>query len=286
MFTDGSIPAGAGEPSYPDYKAVVVGVYPRGCGGTIGGLPKLLAAQGLSPRVRGNRIHVARVEGECGSIPAGAGEPSYPDYKAVVVGVYPRGCGGTIGGLPKLLAAQGLSPRVRGNHRYNGWCLQQRRSIPAGAGEPDPPSKFALLKTVYPRGCGGTIPLANAPRSVEGLSPRVRGNQNHVGPGQVPGRSIPAGAGEPLLPQQPQLDNEVYPRGCGGTCFRVRYLGLPPGLSPRVRGNPTYRFALVADRRSIPAGAGEPSWRTQHFRLSGVYPRGCGGTRSRCNQTS
>ena len=50
------------------------------------------------------------------------------------------------------------------------------------------------------------------------------------------------------------------------------------GLSPRVRGNPSWPLIFSRSSRSIPARAGEPgepSGKTNPFR---VYPRACGGT--------
>ena len=51
--------------------------------------------------------------------------------------------------------------------------------------------------TVYPRACGGTVSFPKYHSSVNGLSPRVRGNhQSHAYIGAQVG-SIPARAGEP-----------------------------------------------------------------------------------------
>ena len=50
------------------------------------------------------------------------------------------------------------------------------RSIPACAGEPPLNTSAARSTEVYPRVCGGTIPVATACRKGKGLSPRVRGN--------------------------------------------------------------------------------------------------------------
>ena len=52
----GSIPACAGEPGRRRYADFQVRVYPRVCGGTGGIGPGTLFAEGLSPRVRGNRM--------------------------------------------------------------------------------------------------------------------------------------------------------------------------------------------------------------------------------------
>ena len=90
-------------------------VYPRGCGGTSHVYGNPAHNQGLSPRVRGNRISVYMGVGNNRSIPAGAGEPTHSLAYPVWVGVYPRGCGGTPQPKAEEIQDEGLSPRVRGN---------------------------------------------------------------------------------------------------------------------------------------------------------------------------
>ena len=95
----GSIPARAGEPPAFECLNIMGGVYPRACGGTIAGAFRLPAAVGLSPRVRGNLLNLARPFGLDGSIPARAGEPSPTAARLTALTVYPRACGGTAGWL-------------------------------------------------------------------------------------------------------------------------------------------------------------------------------------------
>ena len=90
--------------------------------------------------------------------------------------------------------------------------------------------------------------------------------------------------------------SQVYPRVCGGTLDRSTVHRGAKGLSPRVRGNlgtcwlirsipacagepPSFRSTLASG--SIPACAGEPNFSIRYPLLYGVYPRVCGGTRSR-----
>ena len=117
---------------------------------------------------------------------------------------------------------------------------------------------------------------------VRGLSPRVRGNHYgscfrfcHDG-------SIPACAGEPAPGCKVGRYHWVYPRVCGGTCYRRRPEHLGRGLSPRVRGNPVFAHTLKFGRRSIPACAGEPTKTWVVIIPPWVYPRVCGGTFSPC----
>ena len=72
-------------------------VYPRACGGTEGYSVFLPKPGGLSPRVRGNRMHLRFLLALIGSIPARAGEPYAPAFPAGPNRVYPRACGGTGG---------------------------------------------------------------------------------------------------------------------------------------------------------------------------------------------
>ena len=136
LTVDGSIPAGAGEPSRPSRTRPSSPVYPRGCGGTGRNGRRRAGVRGLSPRVRGNpsrgRLLLLRLR----SIPAGAGEPQTPMSRSSNSSVYPRGCGGTRVALALRCPLAGLSPRVRGNPDEVDAVGQQERSIPAGAGEP------------------------------------------------------------------------------------------------------------------------------------------------------
>ena len=131
------------------------------------------------------------------SIPACAGEPGRP--------------------MRGRVAVAGLSPRVRGNPAGERIRRCMTGSIPACAGEPRHPIAELARKQVYPRVCGGTLPLPRKKSMRRGLSPRVRGNlvsgfcSIHVT------RSIPACAGEPLRKHRRQFRAEVYPRVCGGT---------------------------------------------------------------------
>ena len=157
-----------------------------------------------------------------------------------------------------LLLATGLSPRVRG-HRQVG---QHRRgslgSIPACAGAPWAVCRLMNWPTVYPRVCGGTCQCSCAPRSYQGLSPRVRGHLFRCAAWRVGVRSIPACAGAPGGGVLNVRHHTVYPRVCGGTRGKLATVGVTRGLSPRVRG---HRQRNTLDRegvRSIPACAGAP----------------------------
>ena len=90
-------------------------------------------------------------------------------------------------------------------------------SIPAPAGEPPNATGVRFVQEVYPRACGGTLPLHYLHALSGGLSPRLRGN--HAVPVNRPhtAGSIPAPAGEPLALRRNRRGLSVYPRACGGT---------------------------------------------------------------------
>ena len=254
-----SIPAGAGEPGVGRRSSVAPGVYPRGCGGTGAHSNRATVPTGLSPRVRGNRAASACTIRPEGSIPAGAGEPRRAIRAPALGWVYPRGCGGTGRFAATATTFTGLSPRVRGNHLVVLLAERRHRSIPAGAGEPGASSISPRRSRVYPRGCGGTVCTTWAWAAALGLSPRVRGNRQTWGRKDAAYGSIPAGAGEPPTRPRGVPGSGVYPRGCGGTQVDACSDGYAWGLSPRVRGNPRWRFWVRWSIRSIPAGAGEPA---------------------------
>ena len=106
------------------------------CGGTFS-LPYTASkTDGLSPRVRGNHWRMRNVYVVGRSIPACAGEPEPDAPVGPPVEVYPRVCGGTTITAFHGTAAEGLSPRVRGNLTVLVLTCPSSRSIPACAGEP------------------------------------------------------------------------------------------------------------------------------------------------------
>ena len=110
-----SIPACAGEPSSKPLIPSSLRVYPRVCGGTSITKGTKPGKQGLSPRVRGNRLHAPLLAGASRSIPACAGEPQRRSWICGCIRVYPRVCGGTLTRRLYSAFSTGLSPRVRGN---------------------------------------------------------------------------------------------------------------------------------------------------------------------------
>ena len=277
----GSIPAYAGEPRPCAGPPTSGPVYPRVCGGTMQGRQHPALCQGLSPRMRGNRLHRTERTHRGRSIPAYAGEPGEDAGDRVARAVYPRVCGGTNNAQTASAENAGLSPRMRGNPNGAGDYYPATRSIPAYAGEPTLLFRQPDIGGVYPRVCGGTAYSRPPTTLTPGLSPRMRGNLQLYPPQSDTARSIPAYAGEPSFPPCTALGQPVYPRVCGGTNRPLHRLGKTGGLSPRMRGNPHAGSAAAIRNRSIPAYAGEPDRSCVRRCRYAVYPRVCGGTKRR-----
>ena len=132
-------------------------------------------------------------------------------------------------------------------------------SIPACAGEPIQVAATSTNPAVYPRVCGGARSSDVDTENAEGLSPRVRGSQAQHAVTRAHDGSIPACAREPVADCCGGHFVPVYPRVCGGASDTASHMTAPDGLSPRVRGSPTYAAPPGDETRSIPACAGEPA---------------------------
>ena len=213
----GSIPAHAGEPKTAAVRVDRGGVYPRPRGGTPPAIQKKASTAGLSPPTRGNPTKGGTMLREVRSIPAHAGEPPSGGGSSRDPGVYPRPRGGTLVAPIRRCISEGLSPPTRGNRGEILEIQSTHGSIPAHAGEPEPPNRWRRFGGVYPRPRGGTDESRKKRSGDEGLSPPTRGNRSpRLCLYRLAG-SIPAHAGEPLSYRRHAADHQVYPRPRGGT---------------------------------------------------------------------
>ena len=89
--------------------------------------------------------------------------------------------GGETGLKPvRLNVLYGLSPRGRGNRGQPRRVIRSHRSIPAWAGKPDLSEGRDKMAEVYPRVGGETDGHAWIVETIEGLSPRGRGNHRNA----------------------------------------------------------------------------------------------------------
>ncbi len=257
----GPIPACAGQPPLYSSRRWSVRAYPRVCGAT--GVADLRSKgfQGLSPRVRGNPRHSLIVFSTGGPIPACAGQPFAEAINSAISTAYPRVCGATFDVIAWDHEGQGLSPRVRGNPRFNPYDPPPPGPIPACAGQPNPNVLMPRRLGAYPRVCGATDDDRLAFCPLKGLSPRVRGNRDWSPCGTPRVRPIPACAGQPATSARLTRQRRAYPRVCGATAA-TSSAGVPMrGLSPRVRGNRQQQGFGRCLQGPIPACAGQPKRR-------------------------
>ena len=152
-----SIPAWAGETAARRPYATSREVYPRVGGGNRISRRKRAGRRGLSPRGRGKLVHDDVAGFSAGSIPAWAGETKIDGIASISQRVYPRVGGGNLYAAYTGYIMRGLSPRGRGKRLSTRARPQQRRSIPAWAGETAVFEAFASITKVYPRVGGGNI---------------------------------------------------------------------------------------------------------------------------------
>ena len=93
--------------------------------------------------------------------------------------------------------------------------------------------------------------------------------------------SIPACAGETRDDAVGRPAAEVYPRVCGGNRGILTQVTAVAGLSPRVRGKRPNLAVNELRYWSIPACAGETTASPSTSSTNTVYPRVCGGNRTR-----
>ena len=110
----GSIPAWAGETRYKTSTIDGRTVYPRVGGGNFAAADHIGVVEGLSPRGRGKRCLSLAAARCSGSIPAWAGETTFPSISAILGMVYPRVGGGNLVSIDLNPNVRGLSPRGRG----------------------------------------------------------------------------------------------------------------------------------------------------------------------------
>ncbi len=199
-----SIPARAGQPvsSAPNMRPPTV--YPRTRGATL--TVKVLGTtlSGLSPHARGNRASCPGCAMTTGSIPARAGQPGVVSWLRYDHRVYPRTREATTTCPTIRQHRQGLSPHARGNRQPRLQPRSRWGSIPARAGQPTSSSAAKALSAVYPRTRGATRQQRAQHAPAHGLSPHARGNHESFGLDVGDGRSIPARAGQPALPNRRQ----------------------------------------------------------------------------------
>ena len=188
----------------------------------------------------------------------------------------PAGAGNTPGTQRLENMNHGSSPQVRGTRSQSQPEFQIHRFIPAGAGNTFLLEPLRSSLTVHPRRCGEHNVRTNTSGHVFGSSPQVRGTRSGNTVLFAFSRFIPAGAGN-TCQQKALLGNvPVHPRRCGEHNQCRVPLAPPNGSSPQVRGTLRMSSITSAQRRFIPAGAGNTGTADEIARSDAVHPRRCG----------
>ena len=187
--------------------------------------------------------------------------------------VYSRWCGELISDIQHCGAKRGLSPLARGTPIHILINHQNKRFIPAGAGNSPCAWWTTTRMAVYPRWRGElAVPLHQRVQN-PGLSPLARGTRCCLYRTLRESRFIPAGAGNSYPYWNTWAAPTVYPRWRGELFFQLQHCCCIDGLSPLARGTLNQVVVLSAAGRFIPAGAGNSARQAIWNTCCSVYPR-------------
>ena len=221
--------------------------------------------------MRGHRV---RLPGRF--IPAPAGNSFDTGLQRLQITVHPRACGEQVRVRRSTAAYFGSSPRLRGTALEVAAPYSHDRFIPAPAGNRPRPPCSRTACSVHPRACGEQMGTTHQQDQDNGSSPRLRGTANPPKPGQLPGRFIPAPAGNRIFCPSSFSTLSVHPRACGEQCRDYRRRCCCSGSSPRLRGTGLNLKAEGLHLRFIPAPAGNSFKSRTCLSPASVHPRACG----------
>ena len=131
-------------------------------------------------------------------------------------------------------------------------------------------------RSVHPRAGGEHTAQAAQNADGTGSSPRGRGTRLARGAGRLPGRFIPARAGNTRPPPDCAAGMTVHPRAGREHPAIILWSAAVIGSSPRGRGTPLEHSAARRCRRFIPARAGNTAHRLIPRQRYPVHPRAGG----------
>ncbi len=250
------IPAPAGNTSVADRPTASPPVHPRACGEHSISFCLLIDLSGSSPRLRGTPIGTGRLHEGGRFIPAPAGNTGMGRGGSRGLAVHPRACGEHDQHAGGGEGADGSSPRLRGTRWYSAASDGRYRFIPAPAGNTALIAQGRRVAAVHPRACGEHSFAASSDSPRIGSSPRLRGTHLRSAAVRVPGRFIPAPAGNTNQAPTRNSNAAVHPRACGEHGPSIGELIERGGSSPRLRGTPENASQTALCSRFIPAPAG------------------------------
>ena len=206
-------------------------------------------------------------------IPASAGN-GYCDVRGCHRGtVHPRERGERISCEWSTSVKCGSSPRARGTVVPDLANSDQRRFIPASAGNGGIASSRFIISPVHPRERGERWDDINQTDTLNGSSPRARGTDLLKQLPHQHRRFIPASAGNGRFSGVKGSMATVHPRERGERCGKEVRACAAAGSSPRARGTGVTWPAHQSSERFIPASAGNGVPWPLHAIQGAVHPR-------------
>ena len=195
----------------------------------------------VHPRIRGERDFFIIVKDLLNRfIPAYAGNARRVSRLVSLRAVHPRIRGERQNGTADSQRIGGSSPHTRGTHDQERPGQDQSRFIPAYAGNAASGPSSRVVIAVHPRIRGERAPLHADQRRRHGSSPHTRGTRESVNLHNVPGRFIPAYAGNARGVLVQVQAGPVHPRIRGERTDGCVNLLPADGSSPHTRGTPIF----------------------------------------------
>ncbi len=250
------IPAGAGNTRPAAAAARSIPVHPRWRGEHPTHSRRSASRRGSSPLARGTHLAQHPARRPMRFIPAGAGNTRRGCFLKAAKAVHPRWRGEH--GHKKLSIPHpiGSSPLARGTHQKPREKVNQRRFIPAGAGNTSRLSTTSARTTVHPRWRGEHSGIYATASAGAGSSPLARGTLDTPMTHLTGQRFIPAGAGNTPEAKGERNRETVHPRWRGEHPNQAAAEIPSGGSSPLARGTPGQLIHADEQARFIPAGAG------------------------------
>ena len=191
-----------------------------------------------------------------------------------------------------IITLAGSSPLARGTHPLANELGDQRRFIPARAGNTPPSRPPTRPSAVHPRSRGEHTDEDAKTYRGNGSSPLARGTPPTPASPPAGDRFIPARAGNTAGRRRWRRRGTVHPRSRGEHMGSARPAEAMAGSSPLARGTRGRHGRPGRDRRFIPARAGNTTAPSRTPWRPSVHPRSrgehalYGGHRSRYHGSS
>ena len=231
-------------------------------------------ARPVHPRVGGEQPWTSAASAfATGSSPRGRGTGRSYRASGGAGPVHPR-VGGEQGAMTRaMLSGIGSSPRGRGTAIMALSRICRPRFIPAWAGNSRRRHRQTGRRPVHPRVGGEQRGATRLSGRRCGSSPRGRGTDPLARSVARPDRFIPAWAGNSHCQAWERKSSAVHPRVGGEQSISRRSFVNWSGSSPRGRGTDPNDWPEVAERRFIPAWAGNSSVPVSIISDEPVHPR-------------